>query len=89
MPKVTLGAVWFSDDGHAWLAVPETAIKALGIESRISGYSYKAPKEGIVFLEEDCDAPEFISAANAAGICLNIREKRHAGDSPIRDLPRY
>jgi hypothetical protein len=89
MKKLTLETLWISDAGHAWLAVPESTLKALGIESRISSCSYRGP-DGILFLEEDCDAPEFMSAASAAGIKLKIHEKHYNGDDcPIRHLPRY
>ena len=88
MTKITLETQWISDSGHAGLAVPESTLKALKIESRISACSYRGP-HGIVFLEEDCDAPEFISAANAAGIVLKITETCFDGDAPLRQFPRY
>lgn len=49
-----------SDPGHGWLEVPMSTIRYLGIENKISGYSYR--KGDTAYLEEDCDAPVFIDA---------------------------
>jgi hypothetical protein len=88
MLKEKLSLVWHSDAGHAWLEVTDSLIRALKSQSRISRYSYQGP-DGRVYLEEDCDAPEFISAANAAGWDLKITERHSDGDSVIRSFKRY
>lgn len=51
---------YLEDAGHAWLEVPIADIVALGIEDRISQYSYQKGK--YAYLEEDSDAPIFIQA---------------------------
>ena len=66
MVKQVRSAIWYSDPGHAWLAVAGSLIRDLKIQDRISRYSYKG-QDSTVYLEEDCDAPELIAAANAAG----------------------
>ena len=88
MVKQVRSAIWYSDPGHAWLAVAGSLIRDLKIQDRISRYSYKG-QDSTVYLEEDCDAPELIAAANAAGIQLVITECRSHGDSFIRKLAHY
>lgn len=51
------------DAGHGWLAVPRKELKALGILTQISGYSYQ--KGQTVYLEEDIDAQIFLDAYRA------------------------
>ena len=45
------------DAGHAWLKVPASFVLAVGFEP--STYSYI--NDGFFYLEEDCDAPQFIN----------------------------
>jgi len=52
--------VFHTDPGHGWLAVPFKDIEALGIQDKISGYSYVKGKTA--YLEEDCDAAVFMEA---------------------------
>ncbi len=42
------------DCGHGWIEVPFSQIIELGIEHKISRYSYR--EEDMCYLEEDCDA---------------------------------
>lgn len=88
MVRTIRSAIWYSDPGHAWLAVAGSLVHDLKIKDRISRYSYKG-RDGTVYLEEDCDAPELIAAANSAGIQLVITESRSHGDSFIRKLEHY
>ena len=46
---------WIMDAGHGWLAVPLETVD--GVE--VSWYSYY--KDDVAYLEEDCDAGEWIS----------------------------
>ena len=80
---------WHTDSGHGWLAVPQRLMVRLGLANQISKYSYYDPESRTAFLEEDCDAPLFISAAAAAGIHLILKERVYTGDAPIRKLPRF
>jgi hypothetical protein len=52
--------IFHTDPGHGWLAVPYKDLVALGIQDKISDYSYS--KGGTAYLEEDCDAGVFITA---------------------------
>ena len=47
----------YYDPGHAWLEVPKTLIKELGITNKISSFSYENGEN--VYLEEDCDLATF------------------------------
>jgi len=49
------------DPGHGWLEVPIRELAALGIEDKITGYSFIYGESA--FLEEDCDLATFIRAA--------------------------
>jgi len=51
---------FYSDPSHGWLKVKRQELVELGIENRISGYSYQ--KGDAVYLEEDSDAPKFADA---------------------------
>ena len=75
---------WYSDSGHAWLAVDFIEFDyALEFASQ---YSYIDNKEGVVYLEEDCDAPNFI---HRYSINLDsIQFYTVDGESEIRNLPR-
>jgi hypothetical protein len=58
---------WISDPGHAWLAVSLHPVYGLPEATRFgSQYSYFDPEgdegEGILYLEEDFDAMEFVKA---------------------------
>jgi hypothetical protein len=82
---------WLSDPGHAWLAV--SLDDEIGLPSAIkfaSSYSYLDITAhnfaGVVFLEEDADAREFMKAYEI-DMAL-IPEQSTNEESPIRDLPR-
>ena len=73
-----------TDSGHGWLEVAIDDIRELKIANLISGYSYV--KGDRVFLEEDCDAFQFMERAKAKGWILNVTEKHTNGDSFVRSL---
>jgi len=77
-----------TDPGHGWLEVPHAELKELGIDSKISEYSYH--NSGIVYLEEDCDAGVFIDAIKAKhpGIELIMKEN-YKENTPIRNHYAY
>lgn len=79
--------VFHSDPGHGWLAVKLSDLKMLGIESKISSYSYVKGKTA--YLEEDCDASEFINAAKARGIEVQVVQGAERDRSPIRSFRHY
>ena len=52
---------WLIDNGHGWLVVPVDVVLSSGAE--ISDYSFVSPDGRKAYLEEDCDAPAFVKAA--------------------------
>jgi len=78
-----------SDAGHAWLEVAIDEIKELGIENKITTYSYM--NDGFVYLEEDVDASTFIKALKEKyGDDLEIIiNEQYQERSFIRALPYY
>ena len=83
---------FFADAGHAWLEVTRKEIDILGIGEKISSYSYQK-KNGLCYLEEDCDAGIFINALAERGRVLNpkldINEHYSEDNAKIRDFDRY
>ena len=78
---------FISDPGHGWLEVPMGTIRYLGIEHKISGFSYR--KGDMAYLEEDCDAPTFIDAyRNRYGARPRFYEEFEE-NTPIRSYPSY
>lgn len=83
----TVTVRWFSDPGHGWLSVPRAAVRELGVKP--SRYSYVGRTGGVLYLEEDCDGPAFLRAAEAAGWKVEyLPETVEHADSAIRALPR-
>lgn len=79
---------FYSDPGHGWLAVNLDELIQLGIQDKISSYSYM--RGNTVYLEEDCDMAEFMNAMEAKGVQIklnHINEPRN--DSVIRSYGRY
>lgn len=52
--KTSARLTWHEDPGHAWLEVPAW----MGIQYG-TGFGYMDLENGVVFLEEDCEAPMF------------------------------
>lgn len=77
-----------SDPGHGWLEVKYRELKDLGIEDKISSYSYI--KGDAVYLEEDCDASVYLNAMKAKGNEVEFIELNEPKDySKIRDYKSY
>lgn len=77
--------VFYSDSMHGWFAVPESLYKASGLKA--SPYSYRCKHRGLVFLEEDCDAPLFYRYLKSLGLEVSLTE-RYEHVSFIRSLGR-
>ena len=84
---MTRKLIFISDPGHGWLEVDKQDITLLGIRKNISSYSYQ--KGGKAYLEEDCDAHVFITAAENAGIRLEINDINLDHDAFVRNCPCY
>lgn len=63
---------YYTDPGHGWIKVPRHILIELGIQDRISRYSYQLNYD--VYLEEDCDAPLLINALKEKNIDYQIQE---------------
>lgn len=79
--------VCYSDPGHGWGKVPLKTLKELGIEHKITSYSYV--RGAYAYLEEDCDMSTFYEALKAKGLTLKVTG--HTGDkqSRIRNYHSY
>jgi len=84
---LTIKPTFYQDPGHGWLAVKRQWLQALGIEDRITPYSYQ--RGNTVYLEEDCDFCTFHYAAKAAGWEVNYFHKHTDKRSPIRSYDRF
>jgi hypothetical protein len=82
----TLNLTFYSDPGHGWLRVPHAVLKYFKLKP--SAYSYQDREFG--YLEEDCDASDFMDVAKAEGYTVNIASVNEpVRDSWIRGLPRF
>lgn len=78
---------FYADPGHGWLAVKRSMLHQLGIEDRITPYSYQ--RGSTVYLEEDRDFSAFHHAAVAAGWEVNYLQFHTDRRSPIRSYDRF
>lgn len=77
----------YYDASHGWIAVKKSQLKELGIENKITEYSYM--KGETAYLEEDCDATTLVKALEAHGIKAEFEAVDHGYNSPIIRYPRY
>lgn len=77
----------YSAPNHAWGKVTCQQLIELGIDLKISGYSYR--DGAAVYLEEDCDLPLFVQAAKAAGIEIDFHELSLFSDDAVKRMERY
>lgn len=75
------------DPGHGWIEVPMSEIRELGIADKISTYSYQSRDGRIAYLEEDCDAGEFINARKLQR--SEVEDVHYNHEVFIRALPRF
>jgi len=78
---------FYADPGHAWVKVPRRLLVDLGIEDRITHYSYQ--RGDWCYLEEDCDVTLFATTMEAQGTKPEWRW--HQGDkrSKIRGYASF
>ena len=77
----------FADPSHAWARFPKSHLVALGIENKISTYSYQNGANA--FLEEDCDLSVLINALRQRGYEIKFNESHANKQSKIRNYPTY
>jgi hypothetical protein len=77
---------YITDPGHGWFEVPVDLIWQLGIEQKITAYSYRRGE--FAYLEEDCDAFTFDQAMKAQGLAYALKEL-HQEQTMIRNYPRF
>lgn len=77
---------YITDPGHGWLEVPKTLLAELGIQDKITPYSYE--NGSMVYLEEDLDMQTFISACYADKQLVEI-EDVYQERTPIRNYRHY
>ena len=65
---------FYIDPGHGWMKVKREELKELGVENKITGYSYERGE--FVYLEEDGDASIFIDALERKS-GENFEENKH------------
>lgn len=82
--------MFYSDPGHGWLRVKMQEIIDLGIQHKITIYSYVSANGKYAYLEEDCDAGTFIEAKYGKNPPKEaFGESRSSKYSRIRNLPGY
>ena len=77
---------YIQDPGHGWLEVPVKMLAELGIQDKITSYSYR--KGTMVYLEEDLDMHTFLQAAKLADLDIELVEV-YQEHTAIRDYPQY
>jgi hypothetical protein len=79
---------FYCDPGHGWLRVPINLIKDLGIQNKISQYSYMNFE--YVYLEEDLDATTFFDAFKEKyGSAPKYKNAMSERPSKVRSYARY
>ena len=78
----------FSDASHAWLEVSFDELVKLGINKKITAWSYY--KGNNIYLEEDTDAPLFMQTKkDLTGEITEYEEITSDYNSPIRSYTPY
>ena len=80
---------FYTDPGHAWLAVSVKEIKHYNIAHLISNYSYVDNRLENVYLEEDEDAYLFLKYVKRFDIEYSFQNEELAENNFIRSLPRF
>jgi len=83
MPKFN----FYQDPGHGWVKVSKKLLKDLGIDEKITSYSYMRGEHA--YLEEDLDLTTFMDAMEKAGKPVNFNEFHTNRSSKIRGYDAY
>jgi hypothetical protein len=78
---------FYEDSSHGWLEVPLQELKDLGIQERITSFSYVF--KGMAYLEEDLDAGTFLDIRNKLPNKAEIRNHCIDGLCYIRNYSHY
>jgi hypothetical protein len=77
---------FIEDPGHGWLEVTKSELKRLGIERKISTYSYQ--NGGYAYLEEDCDYAVFeMEKHNRKEAYRVVTDYQEV--TPVRNYPHF
>lgn len=79
---------YHQDPSHGWVEVPFALVDALGIRSKITGFSYYSQARQVFYLEEDCDLRTLITALDGLGISYSFEDVMYHGSAPMRRLKR-
>jgi len=83
--KLTLN--FHEDPGHGWLEVPLEVLSIFDLTvDDFTGYSYVDSRNGVIYLEEDCDAPKFVKIAGEHGHDIKFDEIYYNDECFIRNL---
>ena len=77
----------YADPSHAWAKVPLSLLYKLGIQDKITQYSYM--RGAWAYLEEDCDLSTLIAAWKDRGIEFSFDEAHTNKRSKIRSYLNY
>ena len=78
---------FYTDPGHGWVKVKKTLLVKLGIDRKITAYSYQRGEHA--YLEEDCDASLLIETLKAKGFSYSFRSHNANKSSKIRSYAPY
>jgi len=83
----------YHDAGHGWYRVSRAVIKRLGLENKVSEYSYQSKGGHSVYLEEDADFPLFLSRLRELDIdrdkVIQFEREVYSHRSRVRRLESY
>lgn len=85
MTKLTLN--YYQDPGHGWIKIHKKWLSLLGIEDKITRYSYQ--RKEYAYLEEDNDSSTLFEAADAKDIKIVIKAYNSNKQSKIRSYESY
>jgi hypothetical protein len=73
---------FMTDPRHAWLMVPMADVRAVGFKP--SQFSFH--RDGIAYLEQDCDAPDFLALL---AVKPRFTETHTEEEAPCRSYRRF
>lgn len=85
--KTNVTLLYYTDPGHGWLRVPLKTLKKLGIDDKISSYSYQ--RTVYAYLEEDNDMTVFMTAMKEKGVEVILKNRNTNRESRIRNYRQY